>query len=212
MDSSYLKLKSKLFIKSLNDESNSLFLFYKNNPALIIDLEIFKLISYANLKNIENQNFKSILASSQNNKGLTLTIPRGEKNENIAIVEKNNDKYEFVFGKLNTKFSNESYVSAVKFNEDFIEINRPTDLLMVQLILKSLDKFESDLTFLVCIYNIILGREIDWRGRIAYMNEKKNFRLNEEWRFYCCNELYKSEEYANSGNIYLRIFEIILNL
>ena len=63
-----------------------------------------------------------------------------------------------------------------------------------------------------CLYNIILGREIDWIGRNAYFGEKHKFRLNSEWRFYCCNELFKSDEYKNSGNNYLRILEIILNL
>ena len=205
------KVKWTIFLDLIDIDTPILFLFYRNNPALILDLKIFKLIGYANIQNIENKNFESILESSLFNKKLKLTVPKGEL-EDIAIAKKNNSNYEFLLGKLSKKFSNESYISAIKFCEIFIEMNRPQDILMTELTLKSLEKFDSDITFLVCLYNIILGREIDWIGRNAYFGEKHKFRLNSEWRFYCSNELFKSDEYKNSGNNYLRILEIILNL
>ena len=65
------------------------------------------------------------------------------------------------------------FISALSFTKDFIEINKPNNLLIVELIIKSLEKYENDITFLVCIYNILLGRDIDIGGRIGYLNIKK---------------------------------------
>ena len=91
MVDSFLKVnqnnvKWTIFLELIDICTPNLFLFYRNNPALIIDLKIFKLIGYANIQNIENKNFESIYESSLLNNKLKLTVPKGELEDVEGLV------------------------------------------------------------------------------------------------------------------------------